>query len=167
MIFPRYHQLDAVRKLTEHARKHGPGQNDPIQHSAGSGKSNSIAWLAHHLQSLHDGSDKPVFDTVIVLTDRRNLDSQLSADVDAAVGTVQGVVRRIEEKDHSSGLRDAINEGAQIITSTIQKFPYICKETKAQGKNFAVIIDEAHSSQTGRAHAKMKYALADYSDSRP
>lgn len=162
VIFPRYHQLDAVRKLTEHARKHGSGRNYLIQHSAGSGKSNSIAWLAHHLQSLHDESDKPIFDTVIVLTDRRNLDSQLSADVDA-VGTVQGVVRRIEEKDHSSGLRDAINEGAQIITSTIQKFPYICKETKAQGKNFAVIIDEAHSSQTGRAHAKMKYALTDYS----
>lgn len=166
VIFPRYHQLDAVRKLTEHAREHGPGQNYLIQHSAGSGKSNSIAWLAHHLQSLHDENDNPVFDTVIVLTDRRNLDSQLSADVDA-VGTVQGVVRRIEEKDHSSGLRDAINEGAQIITSTIQKFPYICKETKAQGKNFAVIIDEAHSSQTGRAHAKMKYALADYSIADP
>lgn len=166
VIFPRYHQLDAVRKLTAHAKEHGPGQNYLVQHSAGSGKSNSIAWLAHHLQSLHDANDKPVFDTVIVLTDRRNLDSQLSEDVDA-VGTVQGVVRRIEEKDHSSGLRDAINEGAQIITSTIQKFPYICKETKAAGKNFAVIIDEAHSSQTGRAHAKMKYALADYTVADP
>lgn len=166
VIFPRYHQLDAVRKLTAHAKENGPGNNYLIQHSAGSGKSNSIAWLAHHLQSLHDNDDKPVFDTIIVLTDRRNLDSQLSADVDA-VGTVQGVVRRIEEKDHSSGLRDAINEGAQIITSTIQKFPYICKETKAQGKNFAVIIDEAHSSQTGRAHAKMKYALADYAIADP
>lgn len=166
VIFPRYHQLDAVRKLTEHARKHGSGQNYLIQHSAGSGKSNSIAWLAHHLQSLHDENDKPIFDTVIVLTDRRNLDSQLSADVDA-VGTVQGVVRRIEEKDHSSGLRDAVNEGAQIITSTIQKFPYICKETKTQGKTFAVIIDEAHSSQTGRAHAKMKYALTDFNVADP
>ncbi len=162
VIFPRYHQLDAVRKLTKHAKEHGAGQNYLIQHSAGSGKSNSIAWLAHQLQSLHDENDKPVFDSVIVLTDRRNLDLQLSATVDE-MGTVQGVVHRIEEKDHSSGLRDAINEGAQIITSTIQKFPYICKETQTAGKNFAVIIDEAHSSQTGRAHAKMKYALADYS----
>ena len=161
VIFPRYHQLDAVRKLTADAKQNGPGHNYLVQHSAGSGKSNSIAWLAHHLQSLHDDNDKPVFDTVIVLTDRRNLDSQLSEDVDAA-SSVAGVVKRIEEKDGSGGLRDALNEGAQIITSTIQKFPYICKETEVASKRFAVIIDEAHSSQTGRAHAKMKYALTDF-----
>ena len=166
VIFPRYHQLDAVRQLTADAKSHGPGQNYLIQHSAGSGKSNSIAWLAHHLQSLHDSDDNPVFDSVIVLTDRKNLDSQLSVDVDAA-SSVVGVVRRIEEKDGSGGLRDALNEGAQIITSTIQKFPYICKETKVSGKNFAVIIDEAHSSQTGRAHAKMKYALTDFDIADP
>lgn len=166
VIFPRYHQLDTVRKLTADAKVHGPGQNYLIQHSAGSGKSNSIAWLAHHLQSLHDADDKPVFDSVIVLTDRKNLDSQLSVDVDAA-SSVVGVVRRIEEKDGSGGLRDALNDGAQIITSTIQKFPYICKETKVPGKNFAVIIDEAHSSQTGRAHAKMKYALTDFDVADP
>ena len=166
VIFPRYHQLDAVRKLTADAKQNGPGRNYLVQHSAGSGKSNSIAWLAHHLQSLHDDNDKPVFDTVIVLTDRRNLDSQLSEDVDAA-SSVTGVVRRIEEKDGSSGLRDALNEGAQIITSTIQKFPYICKETEVAGKRFAVIIDEAHSSQAGRAHAKMKYALTDFNVADP
>jgi len=166
VIFPRYHQLDAVRKLTADAKQNGPGHNYLVQHSAGSGKSNSIAWLAHHLQSLHDDDDKPVFDTVIVLTDRRNLDSQLSEDVDAA-SSVAGVVRRIEEKDGSGGLRDALNEGAQIITSTIQKFPYICKETEVAGKRFAVIIDEAHSSQTGRAHAKMKYALTDFNIADP
>lgn len=166
VIFPRYHQLDAVRKLTADAKQNGPGHNYLVQHSAGSGKSNSIAWLAHHLQSLHDENDKPVFDTVIVLTDRRNLDSQLSEDVDAA-SSVTGVVRRIEEKDGSSGLRDALNEGAQIITSTVQKFPYICKETEVAGKKFAVIIDEAHSSQTGRAHAKMKYALTDFNVADP
>ncbi len=166
VIFPRYHQLDAVRKLTADAKQNGSGRNYLVQHSAGSGKSNSIAWLAHHLQSLHDDNDKPVFDTVIVLTDRRNLDSQLSEDVDAA-GGVAGVVRRIEEKDGSGGLRDALNEGAQIITSTIQKFPYICKETEVAGKRFAVIIDEAHSSQTGRAHAKMKYALTDFNVADP
>lgn len=166
VIFPRYHQLDAVRKLTVDAKQNGPGHNYLVQHSAGSGKSNSIAWLAHHLQSLHDDNDKPVFDTVIVLTDRRNLDSQLSEDVDAA-SSVAGVVKRIVEKDGSGGLRDALNEGAQIITSTIQKFPYICKETEVAGKRFAVIIDEAHSSQTGRAHAKMKYALTDFNVADP
>lgn len=166
VIFPRYHQLDAVRKLTADAKQNGPGHNYLVQHSAGSGKSNSIAWLAHHLQSLHDDNGRPVFDTVIVLTDRRNLDSQLSEDVDAA-SSVAGVVRRIEEKDGSGGLRDALNEGAQIITSTIQKFPYICKETEVAGKRFAVIIDEAHSSQTGRAHAKMKYALTDFNVADP
>ncbi|MEI3376392.1 MAG: type I restriction endonuclease [Coriobacteriales bacterium] len=161
VIFPRYHQLDAVRKLTADAKVNGPGHNYLIQHSAGSGKSNSIAWLAHNLQSLHGTDNNPVFDSVIVLTDRKNLDSQLSVNVDSTSNVI-GVVRRIEEKDGSSGLKDALNSGAQIITSTIQKFPYICRETEVAGKKFAVIIDEAHSSQTGRAHAKMKYALTDF-----
>lgn len=160
VIFPRYHQLDAVRKLVADARRNGAGKSYLIQHSAGSGKSNSIAWLAHHLQSLHDATDKPVFDTVVVLTDRRNLDAQLSETIDS-VERVTGVVRRVREEDGSAGLRDALNSGAKIVTSTIQKFPYICSETKVTGKRFAVIIDEAHSSQSGKTNAKMKMALMD------
>ncbi len=160
VIFPRYHQLDAVRKLVADARRNGAGKSYLIQHSAGSGKSNSIAWLAYHLQSLHDATDKPVFDTVVVLTDRRNLDAQLSETIDS-VEHVTGVVRRVREEDGSAGLRDALNSGAKIVTSTIQKFPYICSETKVTGKRFAVIIDEAHSSQSGKTNAKMKMALMD------
>jgi len=160
VIFPRYHQLDAVRRLVADAREHGVGRSYLIQHSAGSGKSNSIAWLAHHLQSLHDAEDKPVFDTVVVLTDRRNLDAQLSATI-ASVEHRRGVVVRIKEGDGSAGLREALNSGAQIVTSTIQKFPYICQETRVSGKTFAVIIDEAHSSQGGKANAKMRMALMD------
>ncbi len=160
VIFPRFHQLDAVRKLVADARDKGAGQSYLIQHSAGSGKSNSIAWLAHHLQSLHDGNDNPVFDTVVILTDRRNLDTQLSETIDS-VEHKRGVVVRIREEDGSAGLREALNSGAQIITSTIQKFPYICSETRVSGRKFAVIIDEAHSSQSGKANAKMKMALID------
>ncbi|WP_165246964.1 type I restriction endonuclease subunit R [Adlercreutzia sp. ZJ141] len=160
VIFPRYHQLDAVRKLTADARENGSGKNYLVQHSAGSGKSNSIAWLAHHLSTLHNAENQPVFDTVVVLTDRRNLDSQLSADVEA-IDHKRGVVVRVTEADGSAGLREALNSGAKIITSTIQKFPYICNETKVAGRTFAVIIDEAHSSQTGKAHAKMKVALTE------
>lgn len=160
IIFPRFHQLDAVRKLVADARAKGAGQSYLIQHSAGSGKSNSIAWLAHHLQSLHDADDNPVFDTVVILTDRRNLDAQLSETIDS-VEHKRGVVVRIREEDGSAGLREALNSGAQIITSTIQKFPYICSETKVSGRKFAVIIDEAHSSQSGKANAKMKMALID------
>ena len=168
VIFPRYHQLDAVRRLVADARESGAGQSYLVQHSAGSGKSNTIAWLAHHLQSLHDAEDRPVFDTVVVLTDRRNLDSQLSATVES-VDHRGGVVVPIRDsstggKDDlkgSAGLKEAINSGAKIITSTIQKFPYICSETKVSGRRFAIVIDEAHSSQTGKANAKMKLALID------
>lgn len=160
IIFPRFHQLDAVRKLVADAQRQGAGRSYLIQHSAGSGKSNTIAWLAHHLQSLHDADDVPVFDTVVILTDRRNLDAQLSETIDS-VEHKRGVVVRIREEDGSAGLREALNSGAQIITSTIQKFPYICSETKVSGRRFAVIIDEAHSSQSGKANAKMKLALID------
>ncbi|MGI6221483.1 MAG: type I restriction endonuclease subunit R, partial [Coriobacteriales bacterium] len=167
VIFPRFHQLDAVRRLVSNARECGAGKSYLIQHSAGSGKSNSIAWLAHHLQSLHDAQDRPVFDSVIILTDRRNLDAQLSETI-AAVDHKRGVVVSIRDGASnadglkgSAGLRDAINAGAQIITTTIQKFPYICSETRVAGKKFAVIIDEAHSSQTGKSNAKMKMALID------
>lgn len=160
IIFPRFHQLDAVRKLVADAQRQGAGHSYLIQHSAGSGKSNTIAWLAHHLQSLHDADDVSVFDTVVILTDRRNLDAQLSETIDS-VEHKRGVVVRIREEDGSAGLREALNSGAQIITSTIQKFPYICSETKVSGRRFAVIIDEAHSSQSGKANAKMKLALID------
>ena len=161
LIFPRYHQLDAVRKLVADAKAKGAGENYLVQHSAGSGKSYSIAWLAHHLQMLHDAGDKAVFDTVVVLTDRRNLDSQLSDTIES-IEHKTGVVVRVREEDGSAGLKNALNSGAQIITSTIQKFPYICSETKVSGKKFAVIIDEAHSSQSGKANAKMKMALIDH-----
>ena len=158
VIFPRYHQLDVVRKLVADAKENGSGKSYLIQHSAGSGKSNSIAWLAHHLSSLHDANNNAVFDTVVVLTDRRNLDSQLSETIES-VDHKRGVVKRVTSKEGSAGLRDALNSGSKIITSTIQKFPYICSETKVSGKKFAVIIDEAHSSQSGKANAKMKMAL--------
>lgn len=160
VIFPRYHQLDVVRKLVADAKENGSGKSYLIQHSAGSGKSNSIAWLAHHLSSLHDANNNAVFDTVVVLTDRRNLDSQLFETIES-VDHKRGVVKRVTSKEGSAGLRDALNSGSKIITSTIQKFPYICSETKVSGKKFAVIIDEAHSSQSGKANAKMKMALID------
>lgn len=166
VIFPRYHQLDAVRRLVADARAHGAGHNYLIQHSAGSGKSNSIAWLAHRLHSLHDDAQEAIFDTVVVLTDRKNLDAQLSATI-ASVDHVTGVVKTITERDGSAGLRDALNSGAQIITSTIQKFPYICAQVRSKDKRYAVIIDEAHSSQSGSDHAKMKLALASREDADP
>ena len=165
VICPRFHQLAAVRAIAEHAYAHGTGNSYLVQHSAGSGKSNTIAWLAHRLSTLHDENDSAVFDSIIVLTDRRNLDAQLSSNI-AAVDHKTGVVVRVEEKDGSAGLRDAINSGAKIITSTIQKFPYICQQTKVAGRKFAIIIDEAHSSQSGKAHAKMKLALSGLNDAQ-
>ena len=160
VIFPRYHQLDAVRALTSDAKASGAGKSYLVQHSAGSGKSNTIAWLAHALSTLHNASDDNVFDTVVVLTDRKQLDNQL-ANVVEAVEHKRGVVVRVKEEGGSAALREALNSGSQIITSTIQKFPYICSQVKSNGKRFAVIIDEAHSSQTGTSHAKMKMALAE------
>ncbi len=160
VIFPRYHQMDAVRTLVADARANGAGNNYLVQHSAGSGKSNTISWLAHRLSTLHDDDGNAVFDTVVILTDRRNLDTQLSDNIEA-VEHKRGVVVRIREEDGSAGLRDALNSGAKIVTSTIQKFPYICTEVKSTGRKYAVIIDEAHSSQTGKSHAKMKMALAE------
>lgn len=160
VIFPRYHQLDAVRVLTTDAKANGAGKSYLVQHSAGSGKSNTIAWLAHALSTLHDENDASVFDTVVVLTDRKQLDNQL-ANVVEAIEHKRGVVVRVKEEGGSAALREALNSGSQIITSTIQKFPYICSQVKSNGKRFAVIIDEAHSSQTGTSHAKMKIALAE------
>lgn len=164
LVFPRYHQLDVVRKLVGQVQTDGAGHNYLIQHSAGSGKSNSIAWVAYRLASLFDGDDKPVFRSVIIVTDRRVLDQQLQGTI-SQFEHVEGMIDTIDEKKSSKDLRDAINNGARIIVTTLQKFPVIYKEINAvAGKNFAVIVDEAHSSQTGRSAAKLKAALADTED---
>ncbi len=122
MIFPRYHQLDCVRRLIHHAKANGAGRNYLIQHSAGSGKSNSIAWLAHHLSSLHDTKDQKVFDSVIVVTDRRILDQQLQ-DTIYQFDHKQGVVQKIDEDTRQ--LVQALANGTPIIITTLQKFPFI------------------------------------------
>lgn len=157
LIFPRYHQLDVVTKLLANVRENGPGHNYLIQHSAGSGKSNSIAWLAHRLSSLHNDQDEKIFQSVIIVTDRRVLDSQLQ-DTVYQFDHVAGVVQKVKK---SSQLRDAINNGVGIIITTLQKFPVIYKEVRSGNKSFAIIVDEAHSSQTGNAAKKLKRALAD------
>ena len=164
VIFPRYHQLDVVRKLVSHVRENGAGHNYLIQHSAGSGKSNSIAWTAYRMASLHDENNNPIFDSVIIVTDRRVLDQQLQATVSGFDHTLGSVVT-IDEKKNSGDLRDAINDGKRIIISTLQKFPVIYDEVHSSvGKHYAVIVDEAHSSQTGQSALKLKAALADVSD---
>ena len=160
-IFPRYHQLDVVRKLLAHAGQHGAGNRYLIQHSAGSGKSNSIAWLAHQLIGLKK-DDKEVFDSIIVITDRRVLDKQIRDTIKqfAQVGSTVG------HAENSGDLRKFIEGGKKIIISTVQKFPFILSEieTEQHGQKFAIIIDEAHSSQGGRTAAAMNEALSDPED---
>ena len=179
LIFPRYHQLDVVRKLVNHTRTVGAGRNYLIQHSAGSGKSNSIAWLAHHLSSLHNAADEKVFDTTIVITDRRVLDQQLQKTV-YQFEHKEGVIKRIDEDTRQ--LVDALTSHTPIIISTLQKFPFVVetidKLNQAQaetvdgdrgsyqalawhtkGKRFAVIVDEAHSSQSGENAMDLKGIL--------
>lgn len=168
MIFPRYHQLDAVRKLVTHARAQGSGHNYLIQHSAGSGKSNSIAWLAHRLSSLHDAQDEKIFHSVVVITDRRVLDKQLQ-DTIFQFEHKLGVVQKIDE--NTQQLAKALADGVPIIISTIQKFPFITRaiqtlEKKGEavviataGRRFAVIVDEAHSSQSGETAMELKSIL--------
>lgn len=161
IIFPRYHQLDVVRKLIADVSKNGSGKNYLIQHSAGSGKSNSIAWTTYRLASLHNKDNKPIFSSVIVITDRTVLDAQLQATISSFHHTV-GAVETIGEGKNSKDLRDAINNGIRIIVTTLQKFPVIYQEVdKTNGRNFAIIVDEAHSSQTGSSALKLKTALAD------
>lgn len=161
MIFPRYHQLDVVRKLVADTTAKGSGQHYLIQHSAGSGKSNSIAWLAYHLQKVHDGANNPIFNSVIIVTDRTVLDRQLQNTIISFDATT-GLVETIGDNKSSKDLLKAINDGKQIIITTLQKFPVIYKDVEStQGKRFAVIVDEAHSSQTGTAAQKLKIALAD------
>ena len=163
MIFPRYHQLDVVTKLLADVKINGSGKNYLgknylIQHSAGSGKSNSIAWLAHRLAGLHNTYDEKIFQSVIIVTDRKVLDEQLQNTV-YQFDHVDGVVQKIEK--NAQQLKDAINDEVPIIITTLQKFPVIYKEVKSGSKRFAVIVDEAHSSQTGDAAKKLKRALAD------
>ena len=158
MIFPRYHQLDVVTKLLADVKENGAGKSYLIQHSAGSGKSNSIAWLAHRLSGLHDAKDEKIFQSVIIVTDRRVLDSQLQNTV-YQFDHVKGVVQKIDK--NAQQLKDAIEAGTGIIITTLQKFPVIYKEVQTGHNRFAIIIDEAHSSQTGDAAKKLKRALAD------
>jgi type I restriction enzyme R subunit len=157
MIFPRYHQLDVVTKLIADVKENGSGKNYLVQHSAGSGKSNSIAWLAYRLSSLHDDADSKIFHSVIVVTDRKILDSQLQ-DTIYQFDHVDGVVQKVDK--NSVQLKDAINGGVSIIITTLQKFPVIYKEVQVASRSFAIIVDEAHSSQTGEAAKKLKKALA-------
>ena len=157
-IWPRYHQLDAVRRLLADAAAHGAGRRYLIQHSAGSGKSNSIAWLAHQLIGLSK-DDRPVFDSIIVVTDRVILDRQIRDTIRqyAQVGATVG------HADRSGDLRRFIESGKKIIVSTVQKFPFILDEIGSgqRGKSFAIVIDEAHSSQGGRTGAAMSQALSE------
>lgn len=160
-IFPRYHQLDVVRKLLTDVGQRGAGKKYLIQHSAGSGKSNSIAWLAHQLIGLRK-DEKEVFDSIIVITDRRILDQQIQTTIKqfAQVGATVGHAK------HSGDLRKLIEGGKKIIISTVRKFPFILDEIgdEHRGRRFAIIIDEAHSSQGGKTAAAMSEALADPED---
>ena len=183
MVFPRYHQLDAVRELVATARVENAGHNYLIQHSAGSGKTNSISWLSHRLASLHNGQDQKVFDCVIVITDRKVLDRQLQ-DAIYQIEHAQGVVKAIDQD--AKQLADALIDGTKIVITTLQKFPFVLRgllhaagaenqdkasdEEKAQAKawqaaiaarRYAVIVDEAHSSQTGETARELKSILGD------
>ena len=165
LFFPRYHQMDVVRGIIDHAGKHGVGQTYLIQHSAGSGKSNSITWAAYQLIETYPenenvpgskGIDHPLFDSVIVVTDRRLLDKQLRENI-KEFSEVKNIVAPAYS---SKELRDSLEQGKKIIITTIQKFPFIIDGiADLSDKRFAVVIDEAHSSQSGTAHDKMNQAM--------
>lgn len=158
MVFPRFHQLRVVRELEKDVKRNGAGQNYLIQHSAGSGKSNSIAWLSYRLSSLHDTQNERIFDSVIVITDRKVLDNQLQNTI-YQFEHKPGVVQKID-KD-SQQLADAITTKSNIIITTLQKFPFVLdKVGELPNRKYAVIIDEAHSSQGGEASKKLKEVLA-------
>ena len=165
IIFPRFHQLDATRKLLAAVLEEGPGGKYLIQHSAGSGKTNSIAWSAHFLADLHNANHEKLFDTVLVVSDRNVLDSQLQEaifDFERTAGVV--VTIKGEGASKSNELAAALSGGKKIVVCTIQTFPFALKAVQelaaTQGKRFAVIADEAHSSQTGEAAAKLKAVLS-------
>ncbi len=160
LIFPRYHQYDVVKKIVADVKQNGAGENYLIQHSAGSGKSNSIAWIAYRLASIHK-DDKPVFDSVIVVTNRVVLDSQLQDTINSFEHT-PGLVEAIDDKKRSKGLADAINDKKRIIICTIQKFLFAYKELeKMKGSNFAIIVDEAHQGQSGESAKTLRKSLLD------
>ncbi|WP_231118979.1 type I restriction endonuclease subunit R [Oecophyllibacter saccharovorans] len=165
VIFPRYHQLDATRKLVADVQEKGPGERYLIQHSAGSGKTNSIAWTAHFLADLHDAENQKMFDSVLVISDRNVLDAQLQEAIFDFERTT-GVVATIDgtHGSKSAQLSQALKEGKKIIVCTIQTFPFALQAVQelaaTQGKRFAVIADEAHSSQTGEAASKLKQLLS-------
>lgn len=165
VIFPRFHQFDVVSRLLKDVKEKGVGQRYLIQHSAGSGKSNSIAWLAHNLVSLHrieNDKEKEVFDSILVVTDRRVLDRQIQENVKSFTQD-KNLVESITEG--SRQLKAALEEGKKIIVTTIQKFPYIADEiTHLQNKSFAIIIDEAHSSQSGKNAEEMGKAISNKND---
>lgn len=158
MIFPRHHQLDCVRKLVADARERGTGTNYLIQHSAGSGKSNSIAWLAHRLASLYTENDEKVFDSIIVITDRVVLDQQLQNTI-YQFEHKQGVVQKIDI--NSTQLAEALGSGVPIVITTLQKFPFVTgKMGELPMRRYAVVVDEAHSSQGGETATELKGVLA-------
>jgi len=165
VIFPRYHQLDATRRLVADVLANGPGQRYLIQHSAGSGKTNSIAWTAHFLADLHDAEHKKLFDSVLVVSDRNVLDAQLQEaifDFERTTGVVASITN--EHGSKSAQLGQALKDGKKIIVCTIQTFPFALAAVQelaaTEGKRFAVIADEAHSSQTGESAAKLKQLLS-------
>lgn len=166
MIFPRYHQVDVVRSLLDDVYENGSGKRYLVQHSAGSGKSNSIAWSAHQLSSIHDANNQRIFDTVIVVTDRNVLDSQLQETISQfqkTSGVVQAITRNESGGSKSAKLAEALKNGASIIVVTIQTFPFVLEEiqktTSLKDKSFAIIADEAHSSQSGSTAKKLKQVL--------
>ncbi len=158
MIFPRFHQLECVRSLIDDAKVAGAGKNYLIQHSAGSGKSNSIAWLSYHLSSLHTDKNERVFNSVIVVTDRRVLDDQLQ-DTIYQFPHEPGVVQKIDK--NSNQLANVLKAGSNIIITTLQKFPFVLEKVETlPSRKYAVIVDEAHSSQSGEAAKKLKEVLS-------
>ena len=165
LIFPRYHQLDVTRKLQAAVLSDGPGGKYLVQHSAGSGKTNSISWTAHFLAELHDAEHKKVFDSILVVSDRNVIDSQLQEaifDFERTTGVVATITN--QEGSKSAKLADALSGDKKIVVCTIQTFPFAIKAVRklaaTQGKRFAVIADEAHSSQTGEAASKLKEVLS-------
>lgn len=168
LIFPRYHQLDVIRKLLHDVRENHTAQNYLIQHSAGSGKTNSIAWLAHRLTSLHDADNKVIFDNVVIVTDRIVVDRQLQKAI-LGLEHKAGLIRVMDKRCTSRDLAVALNGNTKIIATTIQKFPYIVDSVVGlKAKHFAVIIDEAHSSTSGKDMAAVTQSLGagdqDFSD---
>ncbi len=158
MIFPRYHQLDCVRELVADARERGTGTNYLVQHSAGSGKSNSIAWLAHRLASLYDDQDEKIYDSIIVVTDRVVLDQQLQNTI-YQFEHKQGVVQKIDI--NSTQLAEALGSGVPIVITTLQKFPFVTEKMgDLPTRRYAVLVDEAHSSQGGETATELKGVLA-------